>query len=639
MTMERQKSKFLFDYLPDNTFNHAESDLSGIVTRINEDRDESGKPKASDLPDAYILKRIGRHAAEWSNWDRLSLSPQDASIVTPGSANFEIFPRSFECGGCGSVTQIRRTEARDFGSESALTCDRCGDQLRDHHQMQFVSVCLCGQIQEMYVPDHCGAGMSLRNPGVGFDNAYWRCTSSSCGATADFRPSGKCFNPECGYSSQARKMLTHSASTTFYPQTERLVNVRKDLDTLLSNDQYQIQIVSDYLLERAGDAGPSEEEKLSEAMKLLEKGEASGREEALEMAGRQLGTNTEAHRNETQHFLNNQLRDVDQVRLSEELFEYLSVVNPDYDEGDRIQSYTYSELASEDGPQTHLDDTTLNKYCDIRDGLDLEEVRLIKNFPITTVSYGYSRIKPSPQGVGSPSAGSSGEVSSDEAAETDGEPEAENLGEEPPALLNLFSSGQWSDTEVLARTTDAEAVMLTMDKQAVMDWLIQNNIVEDPGTENLDRWFLRNITQPSRFTAIDPSENRASRAAYSLLHTFSHSVIQSIGTLSGYGRDSLVEHLLPRTMSVIIYKKSDTDYSLGSIFTLFEERFVDMADQLNEAEYCTYDSVCRRDHNGACEDCLFLSTVTCQNSNQNLSRSVYFGGTFDDDTIRGFGRS
>jgi hypothetical protein len=170
----------------------------------------------------------------------------------------------------------------------------------------------------------------------------------------------------------------------------------------------------------------------------------------------------------------------------------------------------------------------------------------------------------------------------------------------------------------------------------VFDWLVENDVVDGFDVDDLDRWFLANVAHPSRFEQVDPDEDPVSRAAYSLLHTFSHSVIQSIGTLSGYGRDSLVEHLLPRTMSVIIYKRSDTDFSLGSIFTLFEERFDDVVDQTDETDYCTYNTICERDHNGACEDCLFLSNVTCQNSNQNLSRSVYFGGPFDGGHVSGF---
>jgi hypothetical protein len=637
MTMERRKSKFLFDYLPENTFNHAESDLSGIVTRIHEDRDEAGRSKASELPDAYILRRISRHAAHWPNWNQLSLSPQDATIVTPGAANFEVFPRSFACGNCSTVTQFRRNEIRDFDAGTHVTCGRCGEQLRDHHQMQFSVVCLCGQIQDIYVPEHCGAGMAFRNPGVGFENAYWRCTAANCGATVNFRPAGKCFNPDCTYGPKARKMLPHSASQTFFTQTERLINVRKDLDTLVSSDQYQVQIVSDYLLARAGNSGPTEQEKLSKAMELLESGKADGRDEALMMAADRLSVDVQAHRDETKHLLNEHLGDVDQVRLSEELFEYLSVVDPEYDTGDRIISYTFDDLAADDGPETHLADERLDTYRSLRDQLDLEEVRLIKNFPITTVSYGYSRIEPSPTGYDAqPTATeSSGEETDDQPVGTDGGAVVDGA-DDPPALLNLFTSGQWGDTQVFAQTTDAEAVMLTMDKQSVYDWLVDNGVVKHTGVDDLDRWFLSNVTRPSRFERIDPETDTVSRAAYSLLHTFSHSLIQSIGTLSGYGRDSLVEHLLPRTMSVIIYKRSDTDFSLGSIFTLFEERFDDVVDQIDEMDYCTYNTICERDHNGACEDCLFLSNVTCQNTNQNLSRSVYFDGPFDGDQFEGF---
>jgi hypothetical protein len=645
MTMERKKSKFLFDYLPDNTFNHAESDLSGIVTNIHEDRDEAGRSKASDLPDAYILKRISRHAADWPNWDSLSISPEDASIKTPGAANFEVFPRIFECGNCSSINRFRSEEIRELSSDNrgVLDCERCGEELSDHNQMEFVVACPCGQIQEMYVPSHCGAGMALRNPGVGFESSYWRCTDSDCAATSDFHPGNKCLNPDCEFTAQDRKLLPHSASQTFYPQTERLINVQKSLDTLLTNNKYQIQIVSDYLLERSGNAGPSEDEKLGRAMELMDEDEASSRDEALEMAEDQLTVDLQEHRDKTKHFLDERLAGENHVRLSEELFEYLSVVNPSYDEDNRITSYTFAELSEDSGEETHLDQETLDRYCDLRDELKMEEVRLIKNFPITTVSYGYSRVTPSPTGFqtqsesNTPSDEGSSQAGSDAESELDGEDLNDSSSSSSTETdLNLFSSGKWSDTEVFARTTDAEAAMFTMDKRAVLDWLIENDVVSDAGVEDLDRWFLENVYHPARFENIDPVDEPVSRHVYTLLHTFSHSVIQAIGKLSGYGRDSLVEHLLPRSMSVIIYKRSDTDFSLGSIFTLFEEKFPEVVDQINEAEYCTYNTVCERDHNSACEDCLFLSNVTCQNSNQNLSRSVYFGGGFDGIETVGF---
>ena len=89
-------------------------------------------------------------------------------------------------------------------------------------------------------------------------------------------------------------------------------------------------------------------------------------------------------------------------------------------------------------------------------------------------------------------------------------------------------------------------------------------------------------------------------------------------------------------MSTIIYKRPDTNFTLGSIFSLFEERFPEVLSQFEESGFCTYDVICERDHNGACEDCLFLSNMTCMKSNHNMSRSTYFGGPFDGETIRGF---
>lgn len=647
MTMERRKTKFLFEFLPQNTFNHAETDLSGRITRLHEERDQAGQSKASDLPARYILERVSRHASRWTNWESLSLSPEDATIKTPGAANFVVYPRTFECGSCSSVKQFRGQEVEDLTDEDAgsVTCDRCGAAIRDYHQMQFVMVCKCGQIQDMYVPEHCGAGMGLRNPGVGFENAFWYCTASGCNHTEGFVPGGTCFNPSCD--GEDLQIQPHSASKTFYSQAQTLINVQKNLDTLHTNDTYQTQIVSDYLLHRSGDGGPTDDEVMDKAMDLLAEGEADSNEEARELARERLTVDIQEHREETERFLNTHFHDDEQVRLSEELFEYLSVVDPEYDDGDNIITTTFDDLLNDPTAETHLSDDRLEDYLDLQDSLDLAEVRLIKNFPITTVTYGFSRLAPNPdpdaQGFVAESLSSS---ESDESVETDGGVDTEEepidetgnaLGDdsEVPPRLNLFNAGKWGDTEVYARTTDAEAVMLRLDKNAILEWLTTNGVIQSSSIEDVDRWFVNHPGSPGRFERIDP-EVAVTRYCYTLLHTFSHIVIDAMGTLSGYGRDSLVEHLLPRTMSVIIYKRPDTDFSLGSIFTLFEERFDKVVEQIEESDYCSFNSVCRKEHNSACEDCLYLSDITCQNVNYNLSRSTYFGGPFDGQEIQGF---
>lgn len=626
MTMERRKVKFLYEFLPENTFNHAETDLSGKVTTVHEDNDERGRSKASDLPDQYILHRIQRHATRWDNFSREQFAPENATIKTPGAANFEVYPRTFACGNCSTVNQFTRTEVTELSDADGqpVTCDRCSAPLRDYHQMQFVMVCPCGQLQEIYVPEHCGTGMAFRSPGVGFENAYWYCTAQDCSHTEEMLSASKCFNPHCDGSEI--QIQPHSASKTFYPQTQTLINIQENLDTLHQNQKYQTRIVSDYLRTESGDTGPTQDEILDRAMELLGNDEADSSEEARELAKEQLTIDVEAHQEETAAFMSETIPENEQIKLAEELFEYLSVVDPDYDQGNQISTQTFDELRHDPSVATHLDTDTLDEYLKIRDQRSLSEVRLIKNFPITTVTYGYSRIYPSPTGYGS---GVSMGTNQDEADEQTGQPDT-------TAALRLFNSGEWADTEVFARTTDAEAVMLSMDREAIISWLVENGLLDGEPAESTERWFLGNVAAPGRFERVDPDADPITRHCYSLLHTFSHAVVEAIGSLSGYGRDSLVEHLLPRHMSTVIYKRPDTDFSLGSIFTLFEERFDEVMARLDEADDCTYDVICNRDHNCACEDCLYLSTLTCQNTNHNLSRSTYFGGEFDGAEISGF---
>ncbi len=109
-----------------------------------------------------------------------------------------------------------------------------------------------------------------------------------------------------------------------------------------------------------------------------------------------------------------------------------------------------------------------------------------------------------------------------------------------------------------------------------------------------------------------------------------------MGALAGHQRESLVEHLMPRTMSFVVYKRPDTDFALGSVWTLFEEQFDDFAAHLDELYDCSYDPVCIHDENGACEDCLYLAAISTENANHNLGRGTFYGGNFDGRDLTGY---
>ena len=321
--MERSKSKFLFDFLPESTFNHSESDLSGMITRLHEDRDDSGNAAADELPDEYIIRRVQRHINRWYNGDQLDFGFETAEVVTPGAANFEVFPRTFKCGNCGTVNQFTPTEIRDFPENNDnVPCERCGNGLSDRDQMRMISYCRCGGIQDIYVPEHCGAGMEYRNPTVRYEDAYWRCTNPGCSYTDRFDGGSVCFNPDCDGTDITT--LPHSASSTFYPQTQTLINAHQNLNALQDNEEYQAQIVSDYLLRNTDAGGPSEDELLGAAMELMANGEVTDREDAIELARTRLTADSTEHRKQTKQFLRETFDDIEQLRLSEELFEYLS---------------------------------------------------------------------------------------------------------------------------------------------------------------------------------------------------------------------------------------------------------------------------------------------------------------------------
>jgi len=106
--------------------------------------------------------------------------------------------------------------------------------------------------------------------------------------------------------------------------------------------------------------------------------------------------------------------------------------------------------------------------------------------------------------------------------------------------------------------------------------------------------------------------------------------MNTMGSLSGHQRESLVERLMPHTLSFLVYKRPDTDQAIGTVLSLFEERFDQFYTQLQEQATCPLDRVCYADENGACEHCLYLPAMSTDNTNHNLGRATLFGGPFDE---------
>ncbi len=166
-TMERSQSKFIYDYLPWNTFNHAHNNLSGRIAALSPERGEYGEEIEPDLPKNYLIERIHRHISKWPNDDTIrdDLTYANTELIQPGWANYLVYPLTFECDACGSVTQFSRDQMDEMGEEPSDARDlavcqnpNCGASLSDRDQLPFIAVCECGAIDELNVPECCGAG-------------------------------------------------------------------------------------------------------------------------------------------------------------------------------------------------------------------------------------------------------------------------------------------------------------------------------------------------------------------------------------------------------------------------------------------------------------------------------------------------
>ena len=606
--MDRSKPQVLFNFLPDDTFDHAETGIIGQVSSIGKDR------SAGSFPKRYFIQRIESQMGDWENDP--SFREGNVEIVSPSSVEFEVFPLTFECSTCGKLTQIDKESVQGANLRGGIPCgnDSCSATLSGNDQLQFVKVCPCGSITSLYVPENGVYELNRSNRGL---------ASSTLEGPNNLRElgdvGGGCF--ECDTGPYDREVKVHSASSCFYPQRATFVNTdREDINRIRDNTHFQTNVLVDYLSAEGDQPSKSPGEELDDTLKQALNKIGTDAEQVKEAVA-DVKEERQEKRADIRDFVEDEFpEDLRQV-LSEEVFEF-QALGEDSDDLE-VYSKTLADLRDKAAADTSITDAsdmatvydqdTIESFLTARDSLGFSQVRLMENFPVTTAIYGYSRLHPSP---------------------ADG------------TRLNKFS-GKYG-TKIYALTAEAEAVQFTLDHATVYKWLqlIDGIDIEDTvdvsDKYELRQWFLEKLTPPSdpqpipRHQDISQS-NPVRHAVVTLLHSYAHVLINSIDALSGYSRESLVEYLLPRPLSFIVYKRSDTDFSLGAIFTLIEDRFDEVAEQIRtEEQDCLYDPVCKHEDGHACEGCLYVSNLSCEYQNHTLSRAPLYGGDYRHTTFTGY---
>ncbi len=227
----------------------------------------------------------------------------------------------------------------------------------------------------------------------------------------------------------------------------------------------------------------------------------------------------------------------------------------------------------------------------------LADVRLIGDFPITTVVIGYTR----------------------------------NQRDAGKATIRAFSRLRQDDprTPLFVDTTETEALLFQLDPARVLRWLAHNRLATAPLPDASDEpairaWLLNRIGSVNPFDEI-PEEETITRAVYGLVHSFSHLVLRQAVIQSGFDRTSLGEYLFPRSLSFVLYTNNRSRFAIGGLYTLFEQTLHEhLRAVVDKSQTCFHDPLCLGEK-GACHICMHISELSCQHFNRNLSRKYLFG--------------
>jgi len=670
--MDRSLSKFLYEFLPGNTMNHSNIPASGEVMGIGP-LYEDGEEVELNAPDSYVIRRVKEQFYPWPNSDELldDNLHEHVDIVVPGTAKFRTYPLAFECPGCNMFIRFSRDDERnlrDRDTDDLFTCEYCDARLNIEDQLPFVAICECGEMAQLWAPTHRHNGreynMQLARPTTRMASWEWQCVHEGCSETLSFMATSvEC--PDTSCPNEDLRITNHTDSEVFYPQNEDFINLQSDLENI-DNTRFRAKIISDYILEDEIQR-PSEAEIKQEAADILGSAEdylAADEEEtarAREQARVRLTTDRKKHQEQVRLWLDRHPRygERQKVSLAEECYEYLSLTEvQDYEPEDEFRSISYEQIA-ESPAETHLDPSTVDEYRNLRRGLNIERIHLIEDIPITTVTYGFTRINSeADEQVGlvadpeNPAITSDANTTSnDDDDDGDGSTDDDDID----VQLNTFTTRKDPFPTFYAHEHRAEGVLVELSPETVLDWLEENDVISAggrPDPEDAREWFTQSILQPERYQAL-VDEDRShthqdsglaiSRHVYTVLNSYAHAFINVIGSLAGLQRESLVERIMPHTLSFLVYKRPDTDQSFGTVLSLFEERFNQFETQFREQGSCPLNQVCFADENGSCEHCLYLPAISTENTNHNLSRSALFGGLFDsgklesdEESITGF---
>lgn len=603
--MRRGRQQVLFNFLPGKTFDHESGQAICIVTCFQADEE-------TRLNHRYVLDRAAWLLNQWPEERRRGFPdphrfPDRYVLAVPTAVESEIFPLLYECTNPACRRAVTYQNVRQISSLNPnLRCRTCSSPLI---QLHHVLIHNCGHIRSFIVP-HCPQHghnhMWLDTRGSQkYSQFRWRCRQCSFQSPIIY---GTC--TDCSLPDRNMRPVVHRATASYYPQYRTLINLPgRDLARILEDPERHWLAIAAYL--RLFDHGPDnrlidlvaspqgqtvEQESIATLERLIQtapqamKATLSAQLEALRRGLSGLGSD---RRSQIIHRVK-ELVILQGDALEEAGRELLEFVRPD--EALHITTLTQLERKAQREMPGRLPIYRM-AYRDALRETGLADVRLIGDFPVTTIVVGYTR---------------------DEREATH-------------TIIRAFPRLRQDDPRVplFVDTIETEALMFRLEPARLLRWLALNELVTGSLPDYDDEaavraWILNRMRSVNPFQEI-PEDEPVARAVYGLVHSFSHLVLRQAVIQSGFDRTSLSEYLFPRALSFVLYSNNRSKFTIGGLYTLFEQTLHEhLRAVVDRGEACVYDPVCMEEV-GACHACMHISELSCEHFNRNLSRKYLFG--------------
>ncbi|MEW1906176.1 hypothetical protein [Streptomyces sp. NPDC086147] len=551
-----------------------------------------------DVPEGWVEPQLRRlllpFATAKGNDPRaraelIAIERRQFSLVKAEDLRAARFPNTFLCRTCGAFRTVRP-------ADTSPVCLTAGHGRLD--QFSWSEVHECGHLSQITAPrcaSGCRSWMHLNNTrDLNTSRWYWTCAGCQ-------RRSDEPIVRWCSTCGEGRPQVMRVPQTAaYYPQQVTVINppTRGDYGALAYEGVYAAAVAQSLGtlprgsegLRRAGGASSAggaieQARQTAEALGMrpgeelydqliakaqLREDDVPAWDAQIEALGRDAGTIEEFG------------EECRQLGLAWDA-KPLSIQNLlDGDAGTQLEAYyqQYPKLISQYG---------------------FNDVTLLRELPIAYIVAGYTRI------------------SSNAVATT-------RRGTQTTQRFRFFPAGRDSKFPMYGVRTETEGLLFELDKLAVVQWLADSGVVENPGLstqEDAQRWIFQ-FGDPV-LDVFNAPENPISKAILGLVHSMAHRMMKALATRCGLNVDSLGEYLFPANCAFLVYANTRSNFTLGGLEHVYRYDLVDALSELDAETRCVFDPPCRRDFGGACAACLHLSEVACARFNTVLNRNLLFG--------------